>query len=886
MTFFRTLLILYLASLLGLVAEETSSGDCDPGKEAKPWTRWWWLGSGVDQVNLTAQLEAFALAGLGGVEICPIYGAKGFEDRDLKFLSKDWVAMLAHTSRECERLGLGMDLTTGTGWPFGGPSVSPEMASQALVSLREDVEGGLFEMELPADKLVALMAFPEEGDPVDLADRVKGNKLKWKVPEGHWRIRGIAAKKAIQKVKRAAPGGAGNVLDPYSVVGMKTYLGGFDKALSGFSAKLPRAHFHDSFEYYGADWTTNILSVFEKQHGYDLRRHLPALMGEGDRELVGRVGHDYKETLDELHRAYLETWRNWADGQGSLTRNQAHGSPGNLLDHYAVAGIPETEIFRHVDEGQIPMLQFASSAAHVTGKRLVSAESFTWLGEHFQVTPAALKEAADFLWLGGVNHIFYHGVPYSPEEAGWPGWLFYASTHMGINGGLWRDLPAFNAYVARVQSELQKGEADTSVLLYFPVHDLWSVPSKQLPLFTIHNQEEWLRTMPFYDVAMEMWNKGVACDFISDRLLANARVNEGLIVLGGAAFKTLVIPKLNALPVKTAAQLKRLADEGASIAFLGDIPSNAPGLAGMNDADGPKKVLSKAPQIEEGVDLSSHLDNRGIEGEPITDHGLRFVRRRTDDGHSWFIVNRSGGSIDAWIPLNLAFKSACFLDPSRAERFGRVEQRMNGDHREIHFVMAPGESRILRTSPDDPDVGVASWSDYPESSDGIPIGGPWNISFIDGGPELPPVQQSKEPILWTSFAGETYRSFSGTAKYSTSFDVSEEGSYLLDLGKVAETCRVRLNGKNAGQSFFPPHRFDVSSHLRLGTNTLEVEVSNLAANRIADLDRRKVPWKAFHEINFVNIDYKPFDASSWKSLDSGLLGPVKLTPFGQTGQGR
>jgi len=63
-----------------------------------------------------------------------------------------------------------------------------------------------------------------------------------------------------------------------------------------------------------------------------------------------------------------------------------------------------------------------------------------------------------------------------------------------------------------------------------------------------------------------------------------------------------------------------------------------------------------------------------------------------------------------------------------------------------------------------------------------------------------------------------------------------------------------------------------------GVNTLEVEVTNLAANRIADLDRRKVDWKRFHEINFVNINYKPFDASGWPTFDSGLLGPVRLIP--------
>jgi hypothetical protein len=76
----------------------------------------------------------------------------------------------------------------------------------------------------------------------------------------------------------------------------------------------------------------------------------------------------------------------------------------------------------------------------------------------------------------------------------------------------------------------------------------------------------------------------------------------------------------------------------------------------------------------------------------------------------------------------------------------------------------------------------------------------------------------------------------------------------------------------------PPYSVSVGKYLKSGRNRLEVEVTNLAANRIADLDRRKVEWKRFHEINFVNRDYKPLDASKWPLRDSGLLGPVRLVP--------
>ena len=97
--------------------------------------------------------------------------------------------------------------------------------------------------------------------------------------------------------------------------------------------------------------------------------------------------------------------------------------------------------------------------------------------------------------------------------------------------------------------------------------------------------------------------------------------------------------------------------------------------------------------------------------------------------------------------------------------------------------------------------------------------------------------------------------------------------------KMLESARVRLNDRPAGTAWCAPFQLPVGDLLQPGRNTLEVEVTNLAANRVSDLDRRGVPWKAFHEINFVNRDYKPFDASTWPPRASGLLGPVRLIPM-------
>src|SRR6267378_6506828 len=132
-----------------------------PSRENRPWTRGWWLGSAVDKTNLTRLLTEYRDAGIGGVEICPIYGAKGYEDRFVDFLSPKWMEMFAHTAAECKRLGLGLDLTTGTGWPFGGPNVTPELASGKVVLKRYDVAGGgeQFKVDLPQGQLQCLMAY-------------------------------------------------------------------------------------------------------------------------------------------------------------------------------------------------------------------------------------------------------------------------------------------------------------------------------------------------------------------------------------------------------------------------------------------------------------------------------------------------------------------------------------------------------------------------------------------------------------------------------------------------------------------------------------------------------------------------------------------------------
>ena len=183
----------------------------------RPWTRWWWLGSAVDEANLTRLLEVYQQAGLGGVEITPIYGVQGQEARDIPYLSDRWLAMLRHTLAEARRLGLGVDMPTGTGWPFGGPNVTPTKTPKtSWCSTKTPMAGGqAFHWTADAARPQALTAVSGTGRTISLLDQLTSDgALTWTPPPGDWTLYAVTQMWAGRVVKRAAPGAAGQVHQP------------------------------------------------------------------------------------------------------------------------------------------------------------------------------------------------------------------------------------------------------------------------------------------------------------------------------------------------------------------------------------------------------------------------------------------------------------------------------------------------------------------------------------------------------------------------------------------------------------------------------------------------------------------------------------------------
>ena len=924
MKFSRKLIAVAGIALAFVPADVVSAGTNDAfawppiTAQARPWAWWWWHGSAVDETNIAHELQRFHDAGLGGVQITTIYGTKGAEARDIPYLTPQWLTMMGHTVDEARRLGMGVDMTLGSGWCFGGPTVNDRDANASVVvkTFKLGV-GERVNEKLDRKAIQALIAFSAEGKSIDLTESISTNGEVFFSPPGNWigtgtnsppktwTVYAISQKPSGQKVKRPAPGGEGWMLNPAYPQAVRDWLPWFDQAFANYTGSKPEAVFQDSYEY-RTDWAPDFFAQFEKLRGYKLQTELPALFGDARDEHTARVKYDYRRTLSEIMAQQSEpTWIDWAHKNGFGTIYQAHGTPANWLDLYGDADMPETEMFHN--DRNILISKFASSAAHTQGHPLTGAETGTWLKEHFTETLADMKYLADDMFLSGVNRIYYHGTCYSPDDAPWPGWLFYASTEMNPRNPIWHDVGALNEYIARCQSILQEGKPDNDVLLYWPVADFWSERSGLVQPMSV-SKTDWFENQSIGKTAHELWDRGYAFDYVSDMQLSKAKVVDGKIQMTGGDYKVIVVPECKYMPLETFKQLLALAKSGAIISFQNQLPTAVSGASDLEKKNAefqratnllkfshvyPTKAglqeFPKAPQMLKakfggGQVLISKSDAMistyefGVSDEGLAQVGLSYVRRAFDKGHDYFIANRSGTNFDGWVMLGCYAKSVVILDPL-AGNFGiaTVEQTSGFGLPLVHLQLTAGQSVILRAFADKKVEGPA-WPYWQTNAQPVEITGKWNVKFISGGPTLPAGFQTSKLASWTTFPDTSAQAFAGTAKYEIMFDAPPAlQTFELNLGDVRQSARVRLNGKNYGTLITPPFRV-VVDNLKSADNVLEVEVTSVAANRIRDLDRRGVNWKIFKDINIVDVDYHPFNAANWALTDCGLLGPVTLTP--------
>ena len=859
-------------------------------KEMKPWAYNWWMGSAVDAAGLETQLDEMDINGMGGMHVIPIYSVKD-NPNDKALLSSEWMDAFKTAVEKAHERGMGVDLTTGSGWCFGGPMLKPEE--------------GVWMLEVNSKKL---------------GDRKAGCEVLWR-GEG----RTLSVRPTKQAVKRSGPGGHGLMMNPLSPSAMASFLKPFAAAFAAPGAAKPEHMYHDSYEYFSAGWSKELPAAFAKRRGYKIEEHYAEMAGVGDRETIARVKCDYRETISDLMvEDVFSQWQAWANSRGMKTRNEAHGAPANLLDFYAMADIPETEMFScdktkaqwptvsaafmNSGDRDILISKFASSAAHVKHAGapvdpLVSAETCTWVTEHFCETLGAVKTFVDRILLSGVNHMFYHGMCYSPADAKFPGWTFYATCEMNRFNPIWRDADMLNAYITRVQSIAQTTAIDNDVLVYWPIHDFWMDADGFEKQLTVHARD-WFGGQNLGRISRQLYDDGYAFDFISEKQLREigekVRGGEGE---KGSGYKAIVVPAARYMKVATLQRLYELADAGYRVVFAEKMPESVPGWKD-HQAESAKlaalvREAEKHPNVVCG-EAETLLDQAGVRREPFNKAaGLLYTRHQKDGVTYYFIANQYvDAGVKGVFKPNCAGASYTLMDPWSGKVGGGVEAEggveVEGEGVELELPI--GHSIILAVS-DKKDISTPKLENLKTRKlENFSFSSPWTRTPVAGGPEFPAEVTGRLPLPWGGKNSAFPESaFSGTMRYTTRFNIdfnspflsSNSNSLTLSLGKVRESAKIYLNGKLVGGLIMAPWQVEVpSGALKPGENELAIEVTSTGANHLKWLDTAKpYEWQIFTDINMVDIDYKkPFDASRWSQHEAGLYGPVEMIENSKTFQ--
>lgn len=887
----------------------------NPPDDTRIMMRWWWFGPAVTRARLELEMRLMTEGGIGGFEVQPVYPlalddeARGI--RTLPFLSDEFADALRFTSAKARELGLRIDVTLGSGWPFGGPQVPITQAAGRLrverVAVAEDARAVKVPDIAIGEKLIAVFVARLQGREMvanslrEITD-IRDGAL-W-VPEGlngpHQALFFIASRTG-QQVKRPAVGAEGFVIDHLDRAAIDNYLKKVgDRLIQAFGSDRPYAVFCDSLEAYGNDWTSDLLEEFTKRRGYDLKPYLPALVADVGPKTVG-IRRDWGKTLTELlNERFLAPMLEWTRRNGTRFRVQGYGVPAAALSSNAYGDLPEGEGSQWKG---LSSTRWASSASHIYGKDVTSSETWTWLhSPSFRATPLDLKAEADMHFLQGVNQLVGHGWPYTAEGVEYPGWRFYAAGVFNEKNPWWIVMPDVSRYLQRVSFMLRQGRPANDVAVYLPNDDAWS-------RFTTGNIHliQVLRDLLGANLIPRILEAGHNFDFFDDDSFRQVgRVEGSSLILGANKYKVVILPGVERMPLDTLQKLEEFARGGGVLIATRRLPFEAPGFLATR-ADH-VKVTDHARRLFEGasapgrfvVDETTQLVaalNSAIRPDVSlspTAAGIGFIHRTASDAEIYFLANTSNAAHKTTATFRVEGMEPEWWDPmTGAVRPAAILKRTK-DAVTIALDLEPYGSRVIvfarpTNSP------AASLSGRPQLGTASPVdlSPVWRVTFGDGA-----AVEMERLRLWTDDQATRY--YSGVATYEKTFALPEDflrngarvilgfgegvpitpkpqdqrahGMHALLEGPIREAAVVSVNGRRAGSVWCPPWSIDVTEFLKIGENSLRIVVGNTAINHMAG--------HALPDYRLLNLRYgerfQPQDMDKVQPVPSGLTGPVRL----------
>jgi alpha-L-rhamnosidase/Glycosyl hydrolases family 28 len=850
----------------------------DPPDDARPMVRWWWFGPAVTRARLEREMALMKQAGFGGFEVQPTYPL-ALDGQipglvNLRFLSPEFLNMLGFVAAKAKDLGLRMDLTMGSGWSYGGPTITLADAAGCIRVQRLPRAGAATTQ--PAPRL-------REGDVV-LDTVFSPTQVTYYI-----------ASHTGMKVKRPAFGADGWVVDHQTAAAVEKFIRSVaEPEIAACDPNPPYAIFCDSLESYGEDWTEHFLTEFQRRRGYDLRPLLPALFGDfGPKTL--EIRHDWGKTLTELFNDYFAArMQQFAAVHHTRFRIQAYGTPSAGLYSCLHSDLPEGEGFQWHN---YRATRYAASACHLMGIPVCSSETFTWIHSPvFRATPLDIKGEANLHFLQGVNQIICHGWPYTAEGVGFPGWSFYAAGVFDDQNPWSIVMPDVTRYLQRVSFILRQGTPANDVALYLANDDAWAnfTPGR------VSLSDEVGRRLG-NQIVGAILDAGYNLDFFDDGMLdARGRVEGGSLAFGHTRYRIVILAGVQRIPLSTMRKLEEFSRRGGLLVATRSLPSIVPGYRAADEDqaalhaivgrlfDGPRAPgLFVAGENDLAGALAKGRARPSVRFSPPSPE-IGFVRRHTDGGEIFFVANT--GNQTRSVQADFRIESVCVqrLDPMT----GRISPVPILQHPEgytrISLELAPYGSTILlfsnRVSPPARTAETATTVARLDSG--------WSVQFgADSNPV--PVDHFHS---WTDDPATRY--FSGIASYTNHLQITRKmltsGSrLLLDFGPAApqrqpapqgfaaelsapvrEAAVVYVNGIRAGSVWCAPYRLDITRVLNAGDNEMRIDVANTAVNYLAGHGFPNYDYRAL--IKQFGQRFIPPGSAQFRPIPSGLVASVTL----------
>jgi hypothetical protein len=719
------------------------------------------------------------------------------------------------------------------------------------------------------------------GDVIDLTGKLQPDgRLDWTPPPGRFKVIRFGASLTGKSNHPATEEATGLEVDKYDGAAVRryleTYLDMYVGAISPelFGKKGLRALMVDSIEVGASNWSREMVSRFKSLRGYDPTPWLPTLTGVivGSRAESDAFLFDFRRTLADLVASeHYGTVAKVAHERGLVVYGEAleNGRP-SLGDDMAMRShndIPMAALWTYRPEegpnvAALPDLKGAASVAHLYGQGLAAAESMTSGMSPWAHSPADLRRVIDLEFAYGINRPVIHTSVHQPVDDKQPGLSLMIFGQFFTRHETWAEMERpWIDYLSRNSLMLQEGRYFADVAYFY---------GEGAPLTALYNKK-----------AIADAPKRYAYDFINaDALRDLVSVTDGdLTAKSGARYRVLYLggsSRKMSLPVLR--RIAALAEAGATI--VGKAPAGPPGLEG--DASeyaatvrrlwggGPTTTVGKGRVI--GDDVEKALASIGVPPDFRTnaaaDSEILFLHRRLEDGDAYFLNNRKprAEKVEARFRVTGMEPEIWRADTGETEA---VSYRTETSETVVPLEIGPEDSFFVVFRK--PTSAGSRTVARPAFKVAATLGQPWTVAFPPGrGAPASITLPAPRSLSESTESGVKY--FSGVSTWTSTFDAPREwktGAPLrLDLGRVGDVAEVRVNGTMVGTVWKAPYTLDVGAAAKSGSNTLEVRIANLWANRLIG-DQQAGATK----VAFVTIPTYRVDAPL---RPSGLIGPVTL----------